>query len=382
MRKLISMLLIVVFVSKQSNAQNVGIGTTSPLARLHVADSNVIFSAPTVTTSPSSFTLPTITSGTRMMWMPQKSAFRVGTTTGSEWLPGNIGTWSFGAGLNALASGDHSTAIGTTQYAGGAYSVALGSFSEALGDYSLALGYDATTIDQYGIAMGKSCAALNFSTLAMGYESQASAFHSIAIGLQNKATGDYSVSLGTGLVSKAFSSIAIGRYNDSIASSNNTLLFNSNPIFYIGNGNNNNDRSNAVVVYKSGNIDMNGNALVRGNTIFNGNTDIGGFTQLGAATDMAPAIKMKELTATSAAVDGGDVNVLHGLTRIKIIGIQVLLEYTNLSGGGDIIPSFTDSPGYEYNVSITNTTVNILNKPGNCANILNKPVRILITYKE
>jgi hypothetical protein len=47
-----------------------------------------------------------------MMWIPAKSAFRVGTVSETAWNASNVGTWSFASGYNALASGETSTAIG------------------------------------------------------------------------------------------------------------------------------------------------------------------------------------------------------------------------------------------------------------------------------
>jgi hypothetical protein len=63
---------------------NVGIGTTNPLARLQVADSNVLFTGPaSVPLSTTSFP-PASGAGSRMMWYPQKAAFRVGAKQSIE----------------------------------------------------------------------------------------------------------------------------------------------------------------------------------------------------------------------------------------------------------------------------------------------------------
>jgi hypothetical protein len=60
----------------------------------------------------------------------------------------------------------------------------------------------------------------------------------------------------------------------------------------------------------------------------------------------------------------------------------VLLEISPAAGGTDVPPAYMDAPFYEYHFSVTGTNVMIYLRPGNCANILNKPVRILITYEE
>jgi hypothetical protein len=77
------------------NGQYVGIGTTSPLARLHVIDSSVLFSAAgdipaTIQNTPIS------KNGRRMMWYADKAAFRVGYTVYDEWDSVNIGKYSVG----------------------------------------------------------------------------------------------------------------------------------------------------------------------------------------------------------------------------------------------------------------------------------------------
>jgi hypothetical protein len=50
-------------------------------------------------------TPPASGTGTRLMWMPYKSAFRVGTVDGNDWNTDSIGTWSIGMGFNAKAMG-------------------------------------------------------------------------------------------------------------------------------------------------------------------------------------------------------------------------------------------------------------------------------------
>ena len=76
MKRLIS--LVVIVISITSHAQNVGIGTNAPKARLHVSDSSVcIYGWSTYLPSPVRDP-PISGSGTRMMWYPDKAAFRVG----------------------------------------------------------------------------------------------------------------------------------------------------------------------------------------------------------------------------------------------------------------------------------------------------------------
>ena len=64
-----------IVICQLSSAQNVGIGTLSPVARLHVADSSVVFTAiGDIPATPGN--VPVSGAGRRMMWYPDKAAFR------------------------------------------------------------------------------------------------------------------------------------------------------------------------------------------------------------------------------------------------------------------------------------------------------------------
>jgi hypothetical protein len=135
-------------------------------------------------------TAPVSGAGTRMMWIPSRSAFRVGTVTNDAWDANNIGLFSFASGFNSKASGNYSTAMG--------WSIANGIASTATG-VSVANGRNSTAMGQStanGIAstaMGSSYANGDFST-ATGI-SIASGTESTAMGISN-ATGDYSTAMG------------------------------------------------------------------------------------------------------------------------------------------------------------------------------------------
>src|SRR5258708_22547861 len=106
-------------------SENVGIGTTNPKARLHVADSSVVFTN-NLTSLPVTYSTPPVEGkGIGLMWYPQKAAFRVGglddgTLLGfnpntfpiTQWVKDNIGLFSFASGLNTKALGLASTAAG------------------------------------------------------------------------------------------------------------------------------------------------------------------------------------------------------------------------------------------------------------------------------
>jgi hypothetical protein len=272
------------------------------------------------------------------------------------------GIYSTAMGYNTTAKGDYSTAMGKETTVSGESSTAMGQQTTASGENSTAMGRSTTASGYGSTAMGQIAKASGFASTAMGQQTTASGDYSTAMGSNTVASGKNSIAMGFETVAQAFSSISIGRYNDRVLSSNEYSWIATDPLLIIGNGRHFYEPSNALVVYK------------------NGNTDINGYTRLGNETEAAPSIKMKKLTGTSGSTQAGSVFIPHGLNRAKIIGVQVLLTYgTNVA---DIPSGYNDVPGYEYNWQVNNNDVWIINKNENSANILSKPIRILITYEE
>ncbi|MBK8829387.1 MAG: hypothetical protein IPN60_00745 [Saprospiraceae bacterium] len=277
-----------------SDAGKVGINTSAPLAMLHVADSSVVFtggaSPPQTPGNP-----PVSGAGVRMMWYPDKAAFRAGLAEGTSWDKVNVGNYSFAAGAGTIASGNVSTATGTGTVASGVFTTAMGSgtiaqggSSTAMGNSTIASGNVSTAMGTQSIASGESSIAMGnhsiasgdnstatglfttasgFHTTAMGNSTTASGNSSTAMGSFTKASGDNSTSMGNSttasgnsstamglsVTARAYASLAIGQYNDSIASSSPTTWITTDPAFVIGNGTADNARSNAFMVLKNGN---------------------------------------------------------------------------------------------------------------------------------
>ena len=172
-------MMIVTGYSVSAQIGNVGIGTTTPLAALHVLDSSVLFSASGIVASPIP-NIPISGSGRRMLWYPGKSAFRAGYVNGTQWDVANVGLYSSALGQNTTASGNSSTALGFG-------STASGDFSTSLGANSVASGSNALAVGQGTVASG------NYST-AVGYQATASGPNSIAMGNNvntNSKTGSF-----------------------------------------------------------------------------------------------------------------------------------------------------------------------------------------------
>ncbi len=206
MRKIAAFVLV--SCSLSASAQ-VGIGTTTPLARLHVTDSSVLFSASG--DIPGSPVAPPVSgAGRRMMWYPDKAAFRagyVGSFGSTYWDAANIGKYSFAAGSNCRASGDHSFAVGLATTASGDESVAFGNNATSSADRSLsfngfasgvgaiALGSGAQATADDAVAIGPSSIASGLASTTIGPSIALGSF-SVAIGLQNRAAGNFSMAFG------------------------------------------------------------------------------------------------------------------------------------------------------------------------------------------
>lgn len=360
----------------QAQSGRIGIGTSNPLARLHVADSNVLFSAPgDITASP--LPPPVEGPGRRMMWYVDKAAFRVGYVDGNNWNIDAVGNYSLAAGNNCLASGPSSTALGDNSQALGLGSLAVGTNCLSSGPRSFSAGQENQSTGTNSVSLGELTVASGTNAAAWGQNTRAFGFASLAAGGASEARGSLSVALnfatisyGASATAAGYQSIANGNHSFVVGAFNDTLVTRGydgfrfdNPLFIVGNGDDLQGlrRSNALVVYQSGNTDHNG------------------YTRLGKASEGAPLIKVKEISnAVSAATDGGVITIPHGLFRFNILSLTALLVY----GNGDVIPGFRGTPGYEYSIAFDDTNIYIYNITGNSANILSKPLKITITYKE
>jgi Chaperone of endosialidase len=277
--------------------KNVGIGTSNPQARLHVADSSVLF------TGQNEFAIkgnpPVSGTGGRMMWYADKSALRAGYVQGPNWNKDSIGYGSFATGYSTkakgvvscsfgsvtTASGNFSTSMGANTIASGFISTSMGNNTNATGDYSTSLGsnttasalyttsmgYNTTATTTYATSIGVGTTASGAASTSMGSNTIASGLISTSMGTGTTASGNYSTSMGLLTKAKATASLAIGKYNDTSA---------TNRLFEIGNGFSDNVRSNALTVLDNGNVGIaitspTNRLSVVGNADFTGNVGIG-----------------------------------------------------------------------------------------------------------
>ncbi|MEM5565198.1 tail fiber domain-containing protein [Psychroserpens sp. AS72] len=150
------------------------------------------------------------------------------------------------------ASGYISTAIGNRTTASGGYSTAIGNSTTASGTYSTAIGNSTTASNNVSIAMGYQTIASGEISTAMGNGTIASGLLSTAMGYQTTASGIYSTAMGYNTIAQAYVSTVIGRYN--VGGGNSVTPLTLDPLFEIGNGTSNANRSNALTVLKNGTI--------------------------------------------------------------------------------------------------------------------------------
>ena len=244
-----------IFFSFQVTAQNVGIGTTSPAAKLEIASGGLLISGITGT-------IDSIGAGTRLMWIPAKHAFRAGEITGTEWDDPNIGLHSFtGGGFNNIASHSNSFVGGGVSNAAsnfGAF-VGGGAANTASGFESFIGGGNLNTAEglRAFAGGGRGLSALgDYSFVGGGWFNTATGPRAfVGGGGVNIASGHSSfIGGGQNLIARSFAEVVIGT-NNTDYNAFDTAAFNAaDRLFVIGNGVNTSSRSNAMTVLKNGNV--------------------------------------------------------------------------------------------------------------------------------
>jgi len=233
-------------------AGNVGIGTDSPTAMLNVhgtgnGEGNVLFAGEYKSSGQGD--PPAEGPGTRFMWYPDAAALRTGKVTGTQWDRSNIGAYSIALGYNTTASNTYSIAIGASSTASSLYAVAIGRSTKAQGQHSTAIGYATTASGNYATTLGSNTTASGVTSTAMGEFTTASANFSMAMGRYTTA--------------QSYMSVVMGRYN--VLSGSGTDWVADDPLFIIGNGSTDLNRSNAVTVFKNANTTIGGSLTLNGN---------------------------------------------------------------------------------------------------------------------
>jgi hypothetical protein len=260
MKKII---LFLILFSQNAISQNtfptgvgtsVGIGTTTPAARLNVKDGFVLFNGTTGDA-------PTTSSGRMLFYAPSKGAFRTGNATGDAWDDSNLGFFSFASGEGTKASAGNSFAVG----------------------------YNTN--------------ALLGNSAAFGNQTTCNSSNSAAFGSFTYTFGNNSAAFGLNSTALSFASFALGRYNNVISTENPVSWVSTDQIFTIGNGTSSTATSNAFTVYKDGKtaignitpiqlLDVNGRINLRNGVIQKGGVAITTTSDLGLYSRDATPIRI------------------------------------------------------------------------------------------
>jgi hypothetical protein len=369
---------------------NTGIGTNTPAALLHThgegtGGGNVLFIGKLKETNPGD--PPAQGAGTRMMWYPDKAAFRVGLVTGTHWNKDSIGHYSVAMGYNTKAKGHWATAMGAGTTASGAWATAMGAGTTASGERSTTMGFNTTASGPASTAMGDATKAMGINSTSMGYATTASGNSSIAMGYETTASGDISTAMGynttasgyistamgfettaSGYVSTAIgaSTIAsggrstamgsyttapsafetvIGRYNTDYTPTSTDSWSTGDRLFVVGNGASNAGRSNALTILKNGNIGIGMSVPSTTLHIKPGNWDL-----VNTDGDFLIGDYNHKLKISTANSGGGA-----GIARINSMSSGASQSVRIGTGGNDILIVYGNNVG----INVTSPTQNL-----------------------
>lgn len=341
----------------------VGIGVGEDLdASLHMADTSNVLIGDSLSGS-----------GFKLIYYGAKGAFRVGYLNNpfggynynKFWDYDSVGYYSFAAGQNARAKGFGSFAFGSFGWADGSSSVAF--FGNARGNNSFTFGGSSRgrgsitfegvaeeeggiamygyTGGRYGVSIGGGTTGLGASSsredyaVAIGWNSDARGQASIALGPSDafgynsfstgwvtEARGNYSSTFGYRTNSYPYASMALGRYN--VITGDSASWVNADPIFMIGNGVSNTNRSNAFMIQK------------------NGQTAIGMNSPTGMlnVSDRLGSLNNAGLDVTNASILIGTASdgLAFDANQIEVIGTGLHLNFNSpedlylVNGGGSV----------------------------------------------
>ena len=175
------------------------------------------------------------------------------------------GESSHAEGYSTEANGDYSHAEGNDTTASKYASHAEGYGTKANGDYSHAEGYGAEARGDYSHAEGNLSKAIGNCSHAEGHTSKAIGNYSHAEGYGTTADGDEAHAQNLGTIAAKLSQTSLGSFN--VEDTSQTTTHPSGVTSYgqyaviVGNGTDNNSRSNALTVDWSGNVEASGGIM-------------------------------------------------------------------------------------------------------------------------
>ena len=206
----------------------------------------------------------TVASGGYSTAMGVQTKASGGISTAMGYLTNASGDYSTAMGDLTKASGNNSTAMGDGTNASGYRSTAMGYETEAIGDYSTAMGGSTEASGDYSTSMGDGTNASGETSTAMGWYTKASGLHSTAVGNKTEAKAKNSFAAGAKSLAESHTEFVIGRYNETTSGVSSTDWVNEDPLFTVGNGQDNENRRNAFQILKNGDATFYDNLEVKG----------------------------------------------------------------------------------------------------------------------
>jgi trimeric autotransporter adhesin len=249
--------------------------------------------------------------GTRMVWNPRKGAFRAGNVFGIEWDDANMGSFSTAFGENTRASGPYSFSIGYANIASGQSSAAFGQSTTASGAYSAAFGSQTIADGTNSAAFGRQSSASGLVSFSFGQNTGANGSYSAAFGYWSGTAGESSFVAGR-------SSGAVGDVSSCFGESNTAFGNNS---FATGRFNTASGANSTIFGYNSNAFSFGETVMGIGATTYTPSTN--GATQFRAAntTDRLFVIGNAIDTNNNDLVDAAErsdalIVLKNGLTRL------------------------------------------------------------------
>ena len=175
-------------------------------------------------------------------------AIRLGFGSDSYTDPNNFGNSSLSLGYNSFAIGEFSSTLGVD--------------NDATGDSSTAIGTGNLAAASGAIVLGIDSAATGDNSTAIGLNSNASGSGSIAIGLNSNASGDFSNTFGVDVEAYSFAETVVGRFNTTYVPIGGVDGYSlEDRMFVVGNGQSESERSDALIISKSGEMSLEGNQI-------------------------------------------------------------------------------------------------------------------------
>ncbi len=157
----------------------------------------------------------------RIVWYPLKEAFLTGRVLIES--PDSVGLNSMATGFESKAIGDYSQAMGFKTVAKGLNSLAIGYKSRANGVNSYAFGKEVFANDSNCFVFGNKSAALGKGSFVFGEQDTAIGLSSMALGYKTKANGLVSLSMGAFTTAVDTLDVAMG-YNTIASGGGSTAM--------------------------------------------------------------------------------------------------------------------------------------------------------------